>query len=451
MKLSRYTVAATLLVSFACAQAQDTGAANTANLTPTDPTVQKLLDRIDALEKRLGELESSAVLSEPETRVKRIEVYVDDKGNQFDQPVAGATKEVTYQRERVYRRQTISEKIEEAMASAESGSVKLGVNAAIVAQAATQSQGPKQLADGHVYELASADLLFDAHLAQYTDFFADVVGLSGSPPDDEIGGLTLLNAYRARLAQQNQLNLREAWLRTELFSQKLSISAGRLDLTSFFDNNAYANDETSQFLSDALANNPLLGLANNGAGLAFIYDPKRALNFKFGVQQSDADPINNPSTSLSQSLYSLAEVGYRARPAALGEGNYRLWVRSDNVTGRQQTAFGISADQRLTASVGMFARYGTAKATGGGDDRFYSAGFQFQNRLVRNSHDYWGLGFASTRLASGERERLAETFYNMHLSEKLHAGFHLQYVQETQPGVPTISYLVPGVRLQAGL
>ena len=444
------TLATIVFATLAMSMAPGAWAAEPAAAPTVSPEMQLLLDRIDLLEKRLSDLESSAVLSEPETRVKRVEVYVDDKGNQFDEPTAGAKKEVTYQRERVYRRQTINEKIEEALAADKSGGVELGVNAAIVTQAAFQGSGPKTQADGHAYELASADLTFAAHLAQYTDFFADVVGLSGSPPDDEIGGLTLLNAYRARLAQQNQLNLREAWLRTELFSQKLSISAGRLDLTNFFDRNAYANDETSQFISDALANNPLLGLANNGAGLAAIYDPKGAFNFKFGVQQSDADPINNPSTSLSQSLYSLAEVGYRARPRALGEGNYRLWFRSDNSSGKQRTAFGLSADQRLTSAIGMFARYGTAKAVGG-NDHFYSAGLQFKNRYVANPLDFWGLGLARTNLASGDSERLGEVFYNLHLSEKLGVAFHLQYVQEMQPGVPTTSYIVPGVRLQAGL
>ncbi len=49
-----------------------------------------LLDRIKLLEQRLGDLESSTVLSEPETRVKRVEVYVDANGNEHDEPVPGA-------------------------------------------------------------------------------------------------------------------------------------------------------------------------------------------------------------------------------------------------------------------------------------------------------------------------------------------------------------------------
>ena len=37
---------------------------------------QQLLEKIATLEKRVGDLETTAVLSEPETRVRRVEVYV---------------------------------------------------------------------------------------------------------------------------------------------------------------------------------------------------------------------------------------------------------------------------------------------------------------------------------------------------------------------------------------
>src|SRR4030095_5378970 len=117
-------------------------------------------------------------LSDPETRVKKVEVYVDSDGVQHETPVPGAKKEFTFQRERVYRRQTISEKIEEAMADAEEHNVKVGVDAGIVGQYAAHTTGHPTAGDGHAYALASADLFFTAGVAQHTLFFADVVGLS---------------------------------------------------------------------------------------------------------------------------------------------------------------------------------------------------------------------------------------------------------------------------------
>ena len=238
---------------------------------------QELLQKIATLEQRINDLESTTVLSEPETRVRRVEVFVDPNGGEHDEPVPGAKPTVTYQRERVYRRQTINEKIEEALEDADE----------------QQRHGRRRCGDGHAvrrphggrrstptsnaYALASADLFFTAGLAQYTIFFADIVGLSGSPPDAEIPSLTLLNGYTARLVPQNELNLREAWLRTELFGQRLALTAGRLDLTNYFDQNAFANDESTQFLSDALVNNQMLGLASNGTGVAAEFDAEERL------------------------------------------------------------------------------------------------------------------------------------------------------------------------------
>src|SRR5213083_1354323 len=338
---------------------------------PTD--AQAMQQKINELEQRVRDLEASTVYSLPETRTRRTTVYIDKNSNIYDKPTPGAKQTTTYQRERVYRRQSIDEKIQAALEEQSKNSVQVGVSAAIAPQAVFQTKGDKTDADRHAYQLSSADLFFTARIAQHTVFFADVVGLSGPPPDLETGGLTLLNGFTARLVRQNELNLREAWLRTEVFSQRLALVAGRLDLTNYFDHNNAANDETRQFLSDALVNNPTLNLAVNGSGFAAVLDPKNGFNFKVGIQQSKTDALN-----LSQSMYSLGEVGYVARPAGLGEGNYRAWYRTDNSADRTRTGYGLSLDQKLAPKVTWFGRYGSAQA----DikrDHFYSGGLQFAN------------------------------------------------------------------------
>ncbi|MBI4886790.1 MAG: carboxypeptidase regulatory-like domain-containing protein [Acidobacteria bacterium] len=409
-----------------------------------DTERQTLFERIATLEQRINDLESSAVLSEPETRVRRIEVYVDENGNVHDEPAQGATPRVTYQRERVYRRQTINEKLTQALDDAASRSVRVGVDAAIATQVARQTRGDAGEAGGHAYQLASADLFFTAGLAQNTLFFADIVGLSGAPPDAEIRSMTLLNGYTARLVRQNELNLREAWLRTELFSQRLALTAGRLDLTNYFDQNALANDESTQFISDALVNNQMLGLAVNGTGLAAEYDAKTGFRLKFGLQQSNTD-----ATNLSNSMYTLSEVGYTFTPFALPEGTYRGWFRTDNTAPDLRRAAGVSADQKLTAIVGLFGRYGTQEVDGGDRDTFYAAGVGFQSGLIFSPQDTWGVGYAQVARASGPNEKLAEGYYNFHLTDKLRLSLHLQHVLEGPGAGNRFGYLLPGVRLQA--
>jgi hypothetical protein len=412
------------------------------NTESTDP--KALLNCIRVLEQRINDLESNTVLSEPQTRVRQIEVYVDSAGNVSDTPKDGTRKVTTYQRERVYRRQTINEKIEEALEDASKRSIQVGVDASIVAQFVQQTKGEKEAADGHAYQLANADLFFTAGIAQNTMFFADVVGLSGPPPDLEVPSLTLLNGYSARLIRQNELNLREAWLRTEIFSQKLAITAGRLDLTNYFDHNGAANDETTQFISDGLVNNPMLGLATNGPGVSLVFDPKKRINFKIGFQQSKTE-----ATSLSESIYSLAEIGYLMTPFSLGEGNYRVWYRTDNSSDRYRTGYGLSFDQKLSSRVTLFGRYGAAQADVR-RDHFYSGGLQFSNGLGFYPGDTWGLGYAHLDQVTGEKERLTEGYYNLALTERLRLSFHGQHVLETKPGIPNkLGFFVSGVRLQA--
>ena len=405
--------------------------------------LEKRIETLENLKTRVEELESTTVLSEPETRVKRIEVWVDDKGIEHDEYVPGARQIVTYQRERVYRRQTINEKISEAMEEAESRRVNIGVDASIIVQNAQQSSGETTEADGNVYQLASMDLFFTAGIAQYTIFFADIVGLSGTTPDAELDGLTLTNGYTARLDQQNVLNLREAWLLTELLAQKLTLVAGRLDMTNYFDNNTAANDETTQFLSDALVNNPVLGLSENGAGIAALFDPKTGFKLRFGYQQS-----TSVATNLSDSLFWLAEASYQWTPFRMGEGNYRLWYRSDNSSGTNQSAYGISIDQKVTAAITLFGRYGAAKSVFD-DDVFYSFGVQFRRGVVFNPEDAWGVGYANYELGAGDKERLYEVYYNLKMTQKLQLSFNLAYVNETPSVSNSASYFVPGLRLQA--
>lgn len=401
-------------------------------------------DRLDDMEARLNNVETTAVMSEPKTAVKQVQVYVDANGNEYDHPVEGAVPTLTYQRERVYRRQTIGEAIAEALEDDKKGSVELGVSNVTTAQMAFQTGSTKTQANRHVYGLSAADVTFHAKSAALnTEFFADLVGIGGSSPNQEIpGAINLMNSQAARLSN-NQLNLREAWIRTELLDQKLALSVGRLDLTSYFDRNAVANDETERFINDALVNNPVLGLTTNGLGFAAVYDPKTNFNFKLGMQQS-----NDTATSLSSSLYSLAEVEYLARPFSLPEGHYRLWGRRDNSTGENKTGFGVSIDQKINSTTTLFGRYGNGYVGSiGGKMKFYSGGLAFQAPYTFNPLDTWGIGYAQTELFTDATEKTAEAFYNLHMTDHLSLSFLLQYVMESQTQE---KYLVPGLRMKVG-
>jgi hypothetical protein len=150
-------------------------------------------------------------------------------------------------------------------------------------------------------------------------------------------------------------------------------------------------------------------------------------------------------------MYSLAEIGYVARPAGLEEGNYRVWYRANNNgAGGYMTAYGVSLDQRLVPKMALFARYGSAQGT---EERnhFYSGGLQFSNGAGFFPGDVWGIGYAQTDFTpvDGNRQRLVEGYYNFLLTEKLRFSFHVQHALDLIPGQPNQGFLVPGARLQA--
>jgi hypothetical protein len=125
-----------------------------------------------------------------------------------------------------------------------------------------------------------------------------------------------------------------------------------------------------------------------------------------------------------------------------------LWIRNDNSTDRNRSAVGVSIDQKLTPIFGVFGRVGAAE-TDTVRDKFYSAGFQFQNGFVLNPLDLWGVGYSQYDIATGDRERLVEGYYNFQISEKLRLSLHLQHVFESPNEPGSVKFLLPGVRLQA--
>ena len=53
-------------------------------------------------------------------------------------------------------------------------------------------------------------------------------------------------------AETKRVRVRELWLQLHLLKSRLNAVVGHIDLTSFFDRNAVANDETTKFLNTAM-------------------------------------------------------------------------------------------------------------------------------------------------------------------------------------------------------
>jgi hypothetical protein len=226
------------------------------------PEVGQLRERIRVLEERLDRLDQVEVM-------KKMIEYVCPGGEILDQPPPGGrcpngsrpqVRETT-RKSTVSRRESIGEKIEVALQDAETRKVAVGGSArGILQQVLNARDGQNQLfAEGAV----DLTLLFQPLVR--TTLFVDLEAIVGPGPDRVLGSLSRVNTDAETLGEQDEkLTIREAWLWLRFVNDRLDFFLGKLDAGNYFDRNAFANDETSQFLNTALVNNPMLKQPPNG-------------------------------------------------------------------------------------------------------------------------------------------------------------------------------------------
>ena len=156
--------------------------------------------------------------------------------------------------------------------------------------------------------------------------------------------------------------------------ETLDITFGKMDIFSFFDQNAAAGDESQQFLNSVFVHNPLLdaggevGVDANGFQPGFIvsygnkYDKAQPWRISVGAfgageyganyQKSFDSPLSwrrrKPSSSCSADSPAITASTAGHRSAA---------VDFDGTTARH-TGVGVSVDQRVGDGVTLFGRYG---------------------------------------------------------------------------------------------
>lgn len=412
--------------------------------------IRDLHQQVHVMEGRLSQLEGKTVLSMPELVVKEKKEYVCANGHLYDElpenkrcPIDGGplSEVITYQKEKAYRRENIEEKIETALEEEASRRVSIGISATGILQQAIHSGGDAKSGHDDLFGAGSADLFVIAKPALYTTLFADMETIGNFSPNSNIPTLSALNGDTTRRYQNSEIHMRELWLASQFFKQTLSLTAGHIDLTNYFDLNLVANDETRQFITDALVNNPLLGVPDNGAGIVGVFDTKKDFKLRLGFQRNHPD-----QRSIGEKIYSIFEASYLARPRFLQEGNYRFWLRSVGNLNRENVGFGISIDQRLSASMGSFLRYGNSRTKRERkDNQFFSGGFQLKTPYTFYPRDVWSIGIYYTDKNREGDESLAELYYNFYLTEHIKVSPHLQWLFKSEDND---NLLLPGLRVQ---
>ena len=206
----------------------------------------------------------------------------------------------------------------------------------------------------------------------------------------------------------------------------LRLTAGLMDLTSYFDRNSFAKDSTTHFFHPLFQTNPALASAGIGSR------PGALLNWNITDNIEAKAAVFSSKRNLGDfALNAFAgEIGFRA-----GTGIFRATYATDKDKGRggvfgtregdRENAFGLNGEFYIPQiKMGMFARYGWLNNTDRDKNaKTYSFGINFLDMFVKDAR--LGLGYAYGPDFS-KNDDVWELFYDMRIAKGLRAGITLQ-------------------------
>jgi hypothetical protein len=319
----------------------------------------------------------------------------------------------------------------------------LSINATLFG--ALQWVAKSDVAQGKVFAAGSLDVVVTVRPTDNLRIFIDVVGLAGRGPDERLGPLSSLNKNADdSLGREHTLRLMKLILRPSWLEDRILLSVGKIDAEDYFDRNALAEDEGTQFLNAALLTSPMLQAPVNspGGALRVSWGDWR---YAFGVHA-----LEDVDGDLSGVPFIIGEVGRRnIFPLS---GHYRLWARVNSLPEDRDMvtwATGVSIDQLITSNFGVFFRAGVSRSQGeSSTSHAWSVGFQLTPTWFDRGNDALGVGYSEQRQPDG-RERLVEAYYRLTMAEWLSLIANVQWVvsgPNTVTGETNRNVVIPGLR-----
>jgi hypothetical protein len=415
--------------------------------------------QIDDLKAQIQELRQTTEPAEPVEEIKQVTEWVSPSGELFTEsqpgnvsPTDGSplTPRITYRKMKFFRRAALADQISGGIQTAMASHLSVGMSmVGIFQNLVGNGENNKALGTGGNRSAAqgSVDLTFLGTPMLNTTIFVDLEGAVGSGVDTLAPNQVALNAHTINTqaipegggVPLTTFFLREAWFQVQTGSKALSLQAGQIDLAKSFDQNSLANDETSQFLSGDLVNDPVLENPSNPAqpkpfnalGAVVAWDTFHDLVAKFGAESSTTNPVNP-----TDALYLIAELdgsyNFLSR-----DGVLRVWARQKpRGDGQPPQALGLSWNQRLGTQEAVFLRYGKSNYVEDGvthlADNLYdyavSGGLEFDNFIPSRLKDRAGLAVGRTQFQDGSREENGEAYFRTVLTPSVSLALIYQAV-----------------------
>ncbi len=272
---------------------------------------------------------------------------------------------------------------------------------------------------------------------------------------------------------RRSMDVTELWYEQAALDGALLVRFGKMDLTGgflhhncpvAFDCSMYANDENTQFLNNALINNPTIPFPDFGLGIAVHYSQPESIWYVSGAAADAQADIRetgfNTAFHDEDYFFYILETGvtpqFSSEQGSL-QGVYRagVWFDcqektqfSNNKNRHDDRGLYLSCGQMVykennnpddTQGLGLFGRYGYADSNLNEITNFWSVGFQYEGLIEGRNADVLGFGFAQGFLSnskgsnggvgySDDYESVCELYYNTKVTPWLEISPSLQYV-----------------------
>jgi hypothetical protein len=233
---------------------------------------------------------------------------------------------------------------------------------------------------------------------------------------------------------------------------KLGLTGGLIDATDYLDDNAYSNDEYTQFMNEALVNGPNAFLPSYDIGGALELDIGD-VSLRGVVMGIGSNDDGNAFT-----FYGI-QLGYNLK-TFLGEGNYRVlvdWTSEDfldpdAVRKQSRRCVIFSFDQELGEILSGWLRFGRQDDDAAVNfESIYSGGINISGKLWGRESDNIGVGYGY--LDGGnlhiDKTQVAEGYIRFLLNDYFAFTLDLQYMRDDIKNGESTKVWIYGLRLTA--
>jgi hypothetical protein len=274
------------------------------------------------------------------------------------------------------------------------------------------------------------DLFAISNLSENALAFVNLRGISGNGLNNRFTSFDTFHAGVGSTQDDDgvdQLTLFEAWV--EYQWDGWTFTGGKLDLVNYFDANAVANDEYSQFLSYGFVNGLSFPVPPNSGALLVSKELTRYFLVSAAISSNDQNLDN-----AFDNIFRIVQGSFRLFYGGNQRGAIRAFIY-DITASHSSLGYGFSADYRLFSKLYLYGRFGEnndalLRFSGYPVSNSVSGGFQLKSiKLGKKTSYSVGAAYGRSNTFSVVNEHSWESYVRFALFSRFFCSLHYQHVE----------------------